>query len=551
MNNSTLPTKKVTFTPLGGLRQIGANMSLWEDENSGFIIDCGIMFPNEDSFGVDYLICDFKNINKEKFKDLIITHAHEDHIGAVNHLLEFHPSLTVWANVLVQQFLKRKHPHLFSGLTTLRTLNPEIGLQLGQFHLTPFVVPHSVPDSLNFIIKHDALNYAWLHSTDFKVSSNSTEGDWKEASYPYEYIKAQTFQKKLVAFVDSTNALVPGMTPSEQSLKPGLRDLFSVQGRIFITLFSSNLIRLKNIISLAIMEKRRIVPIGRSVWNAISIGQECDFLAKSLPLYDEGALNDTEINDPNNLFIVSGCQGEIRSAVNRVASGQDGKFKLKLGDRFVFSSKTIPGNENRMALIYSRITESGATIVTAHDELIHASGHPAQEDLKNYFENLRPAIVIPIHGETWFLKRLTEFAKNILSETQTHFMLNGQSLVFSENKTEIDYGIHHGLEPISYHGRKIPLSKTQINVRRKLASLGVILCSWERRKLSLSLLGLPEFLQDGKEKRAEEFHSWILKEANSNNHDPASLSEKLRIHIRQTYELLLGYRPVVEVHFHD
>ncbi|MDH4467676.1 MAG: ribonuclease J [Bacteriovoracaceae bacterium] len=549
MKNSQ--TSKVTFTPLGGLRQIGANMSLWEDEKNGFIIDCGIMFPNEDSFGVDYLICDFKNLDKEKFKDLIITHAHEDHIGAVNHLLEFHPKLTVWANPLVQQFLKRKHPQLFSGITTVRTITPEIAIQLGSFHLVPFVVPHSVPDSLNFIIKHDEQEYAWIYSTDFKVKSNSTEGDWKEASYPYEFVKSQTFQKRLVSLVDSTNALVPGSTPSEQELKAAIRSLFQSQGRIFITLFSSNLIRLKNIISLGIQEQRRIIPVGRSVWNAIAIAQECDFLAKNLPLYDEEALNDAEIQDPNNLFIVSGCQGEIRSAVHRVASGQDGKLKLKVGDRFVFSSKTIPGNENKLGFIQNKIAESGATIITAHDEMIHASGHPAQDDLRSYFENLLPSVVIPIHGETWYLQRMTEFAKRINPDTKTYFMLNGQSLVFSSQNIELDFGIHHGLDPVAYHGRKIPISKTQINVRRKIASMGVILCSWNRRNLVLSLLGLPEFLSEAKARKAEEFLGWILDESGHNKDTPESLSEKLRIKIRQSYELILGYRPIVEVHFHE
>ena len=134
-------------------------------------------------------------------------------------------------------------------------------------------------------------------------------------------IKKRTHGKKIVSLVDSTNALVPGSTPSEQVLKPALQNLFSTPGRIFITLFSSNLIRLKNIISLGLQEQRRLIPVGRSVWNAISIAQEINFLAPEIPLYDEDGLNEAEYNDPRNLFIVSGCQGEIRSAVSRVASG--------------------------------------------------------------------------------------------------------------------------------------------------------------------------------------------------------------------------------------
>jgi ribonuclease J len=552
--NPSTQNPKVTFTPLGGLQQIGANMSLWEDDTTGIIVDCGIMFPGEDGFGVDYLICDFKNLDKEKFQHLILTHAHEDHIGAVNHLLEFHPGLTVWCNDLVKKFLKKKFPQFFANGSSIsfKSLDERVGVALGSFHLIPFEVPHSVPSSFNFLLEHDQLPYVWLHSTDFKVSSNSTQGDWKEAPYPFDWIKSRIPKdKKLVALVDSTNALVSGTTPSEQALKPGLQKILETPGRIFITLFSSNLIRLKNIISLGITTERRLIPVGRAVWNAIHIAQEAKFLAPELPLYDEESMSDLEIRDPRNLFIVSGCQGEIRSAVNRVASGQDGKLKLNPQDRFVFSSKTIPGNEHRISYIYNKITESGASIVTAHDEFIHASGHPAQEDLKIYFETLKPDHMIPIHGETWFLKRMTEFASKINSETKTHFMINGQSLNFYAERTEGDIGIHYGLPPIAYHGRRMPISRAQINVRRRLAELGVIMCSWSRRQLQLSYLGLPELLADTKMQKEKEIHQWILQEASSNKDDPASLNEKLRVKIRQSFELTLGYRPIVDVHFHE
>lgn len=532
----------LSVMPIGGVGEIGSNHTLVSSENIDIIIDCGILFPHEDFFDINYLIPDFSFINSDRLKAIVITHGHEDHIGALTHFIELHPEVPIYASRFTKQLILRK--------CSEKKLRPNIilytedsVLNFEEIIVHPIHVTHSIPETFGLFI-HDP-NKLWgcLYISDFKYDLSPQHEE------PFNITKtlmlAQSCQKTAL-FLDSTNALVSGNTPSETALIPDLDKLISGQEeRLFITLFSSNVHRLSTIFSLAKKHGRKIVLMGRSIENYTSAGIE----AEIIPFTIEQFLTPAQAKDQSGkmLIVLSGCQGDFLSALRRVSAGEDGTFKLRVGDKVIFSSKVIPGNERKISRIINDIIESGAEVVTAYDLLIHASGHPAKEDLAALIDRIKPDVYFPIHGESYFLKRHCELIRDRFPETQTQMILNYTQVRF-QNDGSWKTKQNEVLEPILIHGKGLPIERTQISQRRKMATQGTIFVSLDRVRgdCLISGLGLPFIVQDC----LPQVRKLILDKSKGDLAGRAKdyISDQLRIMVRQYFQQVLGYKPVTEVH---
>jgi ribonuclease J len=388
------------LTPMGGVGEIGSNMFIFEDDECGFIIDCGILFPSDNCFNINYLIPNFYGIKKDKIKDIIITHGHEDHIGAIAHLIEFHPDITVHCNGFAYELIKTKikdfNHKVFKYTETMK---------IGNFEIDPIHVNHSIPDTFGLSISYNEYNF--FYCSDFKVDFDSPY----EKPFDFEKLKKLQQGKTTVGMIDSTNILSQRKTLSEKVVLEDIEKVFEdfKDNRLFITCFSSNVHRLKSFFDVAKKYKRNIILSGRSIHKYTEIAKKLGYV-DNIRIYDEDFDN---ITKKNNLIIISGCQGDFFSSLRRLSSNEHSRIKLNENDKVVFSSKTIPGNEKSVNRIKNNITELGADVITNSEyPFIHASGHPGQEDLKILNKKINFDHYIPIHGESYFIKKHVEFIED-------------------------------------------------------------------------------------------------------------------------------------------
>lgn len=530
-----------TITPIGGVGEIGSNHTLLRHAGGDIYIDCGLLFPYEDFFDIDYLIPDFSEIDGNRLQAMVITHGHEDHIGALTHFLELFPNTPVYAGPFTQKLIMRKCSEKGIKPRFVEYQESDI-LDFGEVQIHPIHVTHSIPETYGLFILDSTKHWGAFWVSDFKVDFHPTD----EAPFNIEKLKSLASScQKTAFFIDSTNALVKGKTPSETELLPGLDSIISGdQQRIFMTLFSSNVHRMGRLIQMAKKHGRRVVLMGRSVENYVRAGieagilnlTEADFLLPAQAKNAEGRL----------LVIVSGCQGDFLSALRRLSDGEDGTFKLQNGDRVVFSSKVIPGNEKKISRLINGVVEAGADVVTAYDALIHASGHPGQEDLQILASHVRPDVWFPIHGESFFLRRHCDWAREKLGLSSAMIM-NGHTVgFFPDGSWKVAAG--PASEPVIIHGKGIPIERTQISQRRKLATQGSVFVSLDRIRgqCIVTALGLPLSARDC----LPQVRKLILEKVKDDLHHRAEdyASDQIRIMVRQFYQQALGYKPVTDVH---
>lgn len=531
-----------SLMPVGGVGEIGSNHTLIRAGNTDIIIDCGILFPHEDAFDINYLIPDFSYIDSGRLKALIITHGHEDHIGALAHFIELHPDIPIYASRFTQQLIIRKCEEHGVRPKLIEYSSNDV-LQFGDITIHPIHVTHSIPETFGLFLHDPSRVWGAFYVSDFKYDRNPV------SEKPFDIEKLARLAatcEKVAFFMDSTNALVPGHTPSERELIPELEQIVASDvDRLFLTLFSSNVHRMGTLFALAKKHQRRIVLMGRSMENYARAGVEAGIIPMtmddfSLPAQVKGQAG-------RMLILLSGCQGDFLSALRRVSAGEDGTFKLTASDTVVFSSKVIPGNERKIARIINDITESGARVITAYDSLIHASGHPAKEDLAQIVEHVRPHAYFPIHGESYFLRRHTDFIRDRFPGIFTEMIMNFTAVSFyTTGNFKLEQ--HDILEPILIHGKGLPIERSQISQRRKLATQGTVFASIDRVRgeCVISSLGLPLSAQDCLPK----VRKLILDRVRSDlgGRAPDYASDQLRILVRQYFQQSLGYKPVTEVH---
>lgn len=535
--------KNMSFSvlPLGGVEEIGSNMTLIRTLEEDIIIDCGMLFPYEECFDINYLIPDFSTLDPERLTAIVITHGHEDHIGALGHLLREFPHLIVYATPFTLHLIQRKLEE-FQVKFQYKLYRPTEDLHFQSIDIFPVHVNHSIPETCGLIIRSHDLKWGALYISDFKVdlySQHEKPIDFKRIQEKLNPCERTAF------FMDSTNVIYDGKTTSENDLLLDLESLIArPEDRLFITLFASNVHRMNAIAMLAKKHGRKIVMMGRSLRTYMDAAAQTGHLSVDP---EEFHLPDQVKGETGRMLIfVSGCQGDFLSALRRFSFGEDSTFRPGKDDLVVFSSKVIPGNEKKIARIYNKLTEFGATILTANDHLIHASGHPGKEDLHLLLKNFTPTHYFPIHGESYMLRKHFEFVRETFPGTQPHLIYNYQEVIFNDDKVKIQQ--HEHKDPRLIHGRQLEIEKTQISQRRKLATQGAVFITYLRHKnhLEISTIGLPLIAEEWKEK----LHKKLLQQIHNDlsSREEKYFKDQLRISARQFYNNFLGYKPVTEVH---
>jgi len=412
---------KLKVIPLGGLNEIGKNITVLEYNNDIIIIDCGLAFPENDMLGIDLVIPDFSYLieNKNKIRGLVLTHGHEDHIGAVNYLLR-HVKVPIYGTKLTLGLLENK-------LREYNMFNPDMNfcvsagrtIRLGEFKVEFIHTNHSIADSVALAI--DTPVGLVVHSGDFKVDYTPIQGE------PIDLQRfAELGRRGVLLFLcESTNVESKGYTLSERTVGDILEQIFedSPNQRLMIATFSSNIHRIQQIINSAFKHKRKIVIVGRSMVKAVNTA--CDLGYLNIP---ENILLDPEqIRNypPENLVVITtGSQGETMSALSRIVDGDHKQVEVLPGDKVIISASPIPGNEKAIARVIDGLLKLGADVVYEKLMEVHVSGHAKQEEIKLLHALLKPKYFVPVHGEYRHLKQHKDLAVSMGMDKKNVFLMN-------------------------------------------------------------------------------------------------------------------------------
>ena len=372
--------------PLGGLSEIGMNLMVVEWGDAAIVIDCGMMFPDAATLGVDVIVPDMTYIfdNASRFKAVFLTHAHEDHIGALPFLVERVP-LPVYGMPLTLGFLRDKLEEFGIDDIELRAMMPRDVVEAGPFRVEAIRVTHSIVDALAFAIRTPAGTI--IHTGDFKVDHTPIDNRSTDLSSLGRYGE----EGVLLLMSDSTNALIEGHCPSERSIAGALETAFATtKGRIIITTFASHIHRVQQIVDIARKYARTILMIGRSLVDNIDTAERLGYIRIPREVRANG--------DDADVIITTGTQGEATSALSRMAVGEHKMIEIRRGDTVIISARTIPGNERAVSHMIDNLYRLGAEVMTWDTSDVHVSGHACQEELKLMMNLTRPKFFIPIHG---------------------------------------------------------------------------------------------------------------------------------------------------------
>ncbi|MDR1042862.1 MAG: ribonuclease J, partial [Clostridiales Family XIII bacterium] len=418
--------------PLGGLNEIGKNMTAFEYGESIIIVDCGMSFPEDEMFGIDVVIPDFSYIeeNRHRVKGLVITHGHEDHIGGVPYLLK-RVDMPVYATGLALGLIKSKLDE--HGLKAkLKRIEAGHKLTLGDFKVEAIHMTHSIADSLSFAI-HTPLGVVY-HSGDFKVDYTPV------GNFPIDLPRLAEIGGKgvLLMLSDSTNANRQGHTKSERHLSTIMEDIFrDTDKRIIVATFASNVHRIQTIIDTAVKFRRKVALSGRSMDKILNLAIEMGYV--HIPKGVLVDLNETQkISDKKLVIITTGSQGEPMSALVRMAMGTHRQISIRKGDKIILSSTPIPGNEKTVSNIVNLLLAKGADVTYSDIADIHVSGHACEDELKLLLSLIRPKYFMPVHGEVRHLYRHAAIAGELgIPEKNIFILENGNILEVREPKPEI------------------------------------------------------------------------------------------------------------------
>ncbi|HQE92593.1 MAG TPA: ribonuclease J [Anaerolineae bacterium] len=425
--------EKLQIIPLGGLGEVGKNMMALEYGRNILIIDVGMMFPESDMPGVDYIIPDYRYLKgkEDRIRGIVITHGHEDHIGALPHFLqEF--NAPVYATTLTRGLIEVKLRRDLQKRVKLQPMEPGDTLHLGPFTVEPYHVCHSIPDAVGLGI--DTPLGLIVHSGDYKMDHTPVDGR------PSDIAKLAEFNRRgvLVLLADSTNSDHPGTTPSEYSLNAALADVFrQAKGRVIVATFASLISRIQQVMEVAHSFGRKVAIAGTTMLKNIKMARRLGYLNVPddliLPLQDINRLPPHQVT-----IIATGAQGEPRSIMGRLAIAQHPSLRIVPGDTVVLSSHTIPGNEETVHRVINRLFQKGANVVYHPVAPVHVSGHASQEEQKMLLNLLHPKFFVPIHGELRHLKLHAMLAQEVGIPRQNMAVVeNGYILRFSSDSLEI------------------------------------------------------------------------------------------------------------------
>jgi ribonuclease J len=484
---------KLKIIPLGGLGEVGKNMTAYEFDRKIIIVDAGIMFPENDMLGIDYIIPDYEYVRAraDQVVGIIITHGHEDHIGAIHHVLNDIPA-PVYATALTRGLIEVKLARNgSSGEALLHTVKAGQTIELGPFKIEFYHISHSIPDAVGLGITTPA--GLVVHMSDFKFDLTPVDG------WPTDYAKLAEFAQRGVDLLlsDSTNAERPGWTPSEMVIGPAFDKVFAeAEGRVLIATFASLISRIQQVADAAAKHGRKMALAGPSMIDNVKIARKLGYLnvADELLVPIDQALN---MQGHKIVIMCTGSQGEPSSIVGRLSTGTNRQFDLKQGDTIVLSSHPIPGNEETISKTINRLIRRGANVIYDGVLPIHVSGHASQEELKFLLNLVKPKHFLPIHGELRQLTRHAALAEQVgIPKENIIVVENGQIVELVGGKIKLGERIPG--DYIFVDGESIgDIDHGVMREREMLARNGILLVDISLDKMTGRLLHEPEIITRG------------------------------------------------------
>jgi len=537
--------------PLGGLGEFGLNMMLIEYGDAAIAVDCGLMFPSADLLGIDLVIPDVSYLieRRDKLKAIVLTHAHEDHVGALPYILE-HFNVPIYGTRLTLGLLANKlREHDLEDTADVRQITAGAQWDIAPFRIEGIRVTHSLMDCLALAIETPIGTV--IHTGDFKIDNTPMEGEM----FDFQRFAAYGEKGVLLLLSDSTNVERAGHTPSEREVGTNLEHIIqSSTGKVLVSTFSSSIPRIQQVVDISRRCDRRVVLSGRSMIRNSQVASELGYL--NLPRNAMTESDRWQDLPPDQLtFLTTGSQGEPLSALHRVALNDHKTIKIDQGDTVILSSKFIPGNEKTISNLINHLYRRGAEVHYEKVSEIHVSGHASQEELKIMLQLTRPRYFVPIHGEYRHLVRHRRLAQDVGIPEENCFILDdGDVLELTANSAQKTTPIQVGR--VFVDGKGVgDVGDIVIRDRRHLSEDGIVLVVMTIHQQSGELVAGPDLISRGfmgveeSEEVLAHAKKVVLETLNGMNRetrtDPAELKEEVRKALRRFFRKKLERRPVV------
>jgi ribonuclease J len=538
--------------PLGGIGEFGMNCMAVRYEDEMIILDAGMGFPEETCFGVDVSIPNFDFL--EEYRDhitaIILTHGHEDHLGALPYLLKKF-NVPVYCSHFTAGLAESKlDEHDLTGDTLLHRVEPRDQIEVGVFSIEFIRVSHSLVDCFSLAITTPVGTI--IHTGDYKVDETPVIGE------PIDLRSFRRYGQEgvLALLSDSTNATVPGRTPSERAVIPAFEEIFAeAPGRVIVAAFASSIHRLQIVLDVAQQFNRKVCVLGRSMQKNVEIADRLGYL--DIPDGLLVSLNETkQLRNSEIVYLVTGSQGESRAALSQMATQMYKGITIEEGDTVVLSARIIPGNERTISRMIGFIYKRGANIIEEKRRLVHVSGHASQEDIRIMTEAVRPKFVVPIHGEYRMLFRHKEFVKNHLGYAEENIILieNGDVLELDGERAVVVNKKEIGRTFIDETGFE-EIRRDTVRERRQLAGDGIVSLVITINAATGELKAAPEIAARGvrgfdlgngfSEEARRVVHAALSGASRDTFADDGLLKEHLRVELKRFIQKRTGGRPVI------
>ncbi len=543
-----MDNRELLFVPLGGAGEIGLNLNLYGLDGQWLMVDLGISFADETLPGVEIVLPDpqFIEARSEDLCGLVLTHAHEDHFGAIPYLWE-RLRCPIWCTRFTAAVLRRKLEESRLKGVPVNIVAPGERFQVGPFDCALIQVTHSIPEAHALALRTPLGNV--LHTGDWKLDPAPLVGPLTGS----DALEAFGHEGVLAMVADSTNILNPGTSGSEAEVRDSLMELIGRQTkRVLITTFASNIARLATAIAVARATGREVAAVGRSMRRMIEAAREVGYLRDIPDLLDERTA--AELPRSKVLWLATGCQGEPRAALTRIAAGQHPTVVLEPGDVVIFSSKIIPGNERTLYNLHNALIRAGIEVITEVDHFVHVSGHPCRDEVAQMYRWIRPQIAIPVHGEARHLHEHLAFARE-LGVPQAIEVRNGDVLRLAPAPAEVIDEVPTGRLVLENDGL-IAAGDDLFRTRRRLMAHGTVLVGLVLDGYG-TLLAAPQLSTFGavdleREPRLKETVQTAIEDAVEDLDDPAALDDEqirtaVRVAVRRAFKLVREKRPIIEI----
>ena len=543
--------KNTYFLPLGGTGEIGMNLNLYGygegKDIDWFMVDCGVTFSQAGLPGIDLQMPDptFIASQKEKLMGIILTHAHEDHIGAMPFIWPYF-KCPIYTTEFTAALLREKFDEYNIDYTNKIIIhNDGEIINIGNFQVKAIGLTHSIPEMNALLIKSPSANI--FHTGDWKIDKDPIVGDGfnKEKLLDFENIEIDAL------VCDSTNAMTPGISGSELSVKNSLEEIIGkIEGRIFLSTFASNVARLCSVAEAAAKHDRHVVLSGRGMHRIVNAAKSVGLLGGLPDFVDEE--NAGYLPAEKTLILCTGSQGEYRAALSKIARDEHQHIVAEKGDTVIFSSKIIPGNEAGIMNLQNQFAKKDIKIITSKDEFVHVSGHPCQDELIEMYNLIQPKSIIPVHGEFRHLVANANLAKNN-GIKKSLVIENGTVVKISSKDTSIDQQVESGR---LYKDGKIIIYdyESPSNERSKISFTGLIVISIVlqnnkiKSKPKIKMIGLPEFDEEGI--KLSDWVNQALDNVISSKNKSGNLESKIKNAVIRQIREVWGKKPKVEIIFH-